>query len=315
MKAEVIDHFGPPDVMHAAVISVPELADDEVLIQVATAGIGRWDPALCAGEFPTGGFPLVLGSDGAGTVVAAGSRVGRLRVGDLVYAYGFLNPKGGFYAEYAAVPEDEVSPVPGTLSPEQAGVLAVDGLTAMAGLDLLQIGPDRTLVIVGASGGVGHLALQLAKRKGARVFAVASGEDGVAFVRRLGADNVIDGRAGDIVARLHGFAPDGLDAALFLTDARTDEILGALRQGGRVAYPNGVGYPHGIEPEPALRSGITIEAYDGYHGHDAIERLSALVAAAPFHVEVSRTYALDDAPQALRDVGRHHLGKLALRVH
>jgi NADPH:quinone reductase-like Zn-dependent oxidoreductase len=310
MKAEVIDHFGPPDVMHSAVIPVPELGDDEVLIQVATAGVGVWDPELCAGEFDIGGgFPRVLGSDGEGTVVAAGSSVRRLRVGDRVYAYGFLNPKGGFYAEYAAVPEDEVSPVPGTLSPHEAGALAVDGLTALAGLDGLQIGHDRTLVIVGASGGVGHLALQLAKRQGARVFAVASGEDGVAFVRRLGADDAIDGRAGDIAARLHGFAPDGLDAALFLTGARADEILGVVRQGGRVAYPNGV------EPEPAPRSGITVRVYDGYHGHDAFERLGALVAAAPFHVEVSRTYALDDAPQALRDVGKHHLGKLALRVH
>jgi NADPH:quinone reductase-like Zn-dependent oxidoreductase len=262
-----------------------------------------------------GSFPFVLGSDCAGTVVAAGSRVRRVRQGDLVYAYGFLNPKGGFYAEYAVVSEDEVSPAPGTLTPDEAGVLAVDGLTAMAGLDILHTGPDQRLVIVGASGGVGHLALQLAKRRGARVFAVASGEDGVAFARRLGADDAIDGRAGDVAARIREFAPDGLDAVLFLTDARTDEIMGLVRQGGLVAYPNGVGYPHGIERGPALGSGIALRAYDGYHGHDALERLSEAVAAAPFHVEVSRTYALDEAPEALRDVSKHHLGKLALRVH
>jgi NADPH:quinone reductase-like Zn-dependent oxidoreductase len=269
-----------------------------------------WDPELCAGEFDIGGgFPQVLGSDGAGTVVAVGSLVGRFRKGDRVYAWGFLNPKGGFYAEYAAVQQDEVALVPSTISPGEAGVLAIDGLTALAGLDVLQAGTGRTLVIVGASGGVGHLALQLAKRQGARVFAVASGGDGVSLVRRLGADDAAEGRDSELVARLRRFAPFGFDGALLLTGARADELLGVVREGGRVAYPNGV------EPEPQGRSGITVQAFDGYHGRDALERLSVLVEVAPFHVEVSRTYALDEAPQALRDAGKHHLGKLAVQIH
>jgi NADPH:quinone reductase-like Zn-dependent oxidoreductase len=310
MKAEVIDRFGPPDVMHSAVIAVPRLDDDEVLVRVETAGVGAWDPELCAGELDTGGgFPRVLGSDGAGTVVAVGARVRRFRAGDSVYAWGFLNPKGGFYAEYAAVRQDEVALVPRTLSPKEAGALAVDGLTALAGLDVLQTGAGKTLMIVGASGGVGHLALQLAKRQGARVFAVASGEDGVAFVRSLGADDAAEGRARDLVARQRGFAPFGFDAALLLTGARADELLGLVREGGRVAYPNGV------EPAPGDHPGITVQAYDGYHGRDALERLNVLVEAAPFSVGVGRTYSLDDAPRAIRDVRQHHLGKLTVQIH
>jgi NADPH:quinone reductase-like Zn-dependent oxidoreductase len=310
MKAEVIDRFGPSDTMHPAVIPVPTVDDNEVLIRVATAGVGAWDPYLCTGEFDIGGsFPRVLGSDGAGTVVATGSRVRRLRPGDNVYAWAFLNPKGGFYAEYAALPADEVSRVPGGLSPEEAGTLAVDGLTALAGLDLLAVGPGRTVAISGASGGVGHLALQLAKRQGARVFAIASGKDGVALASRLGADDVVEGHARHIVARLRAFAPDGVDAALLLTGARADEILALVRRGGRVAYPNGV------QVDLRSRRGIKIQAFDGYHGHEALERLAELVAAGPFHVEVSRTYDLDEVPRALRDVGKHHLGKLAVRIH
>jgi hypothetical protein len=81
-----------------------------------------------------------------------------------------------------------------------------------------------------------------------------------------------------------------------------------VRQGGRIAYPNGV------EPEPSPRPGITSEAYDGYHGRDALERLNGIVTAGPFQVVVSCTYALDDTPQALRDVKKHHLGKLAVHV-
>ena len=311
MKAAVIDEYGPPDVIHTAVIPVPELGPNEVLIRVDTAGVGVWDPELCAGEFAEGegGFPRVLGSDGAGTIAAVGSNARRFRVGEAVYGWGFLNPKGGFYAEYAALPEDEVSSIPSTLSPQEAGVLAVDGLTALAGIERLLLGRDRTLLILGASGGVGHLALQLAKRLEARVLAVASGDDGVELVRRLGADEAVDGRKGDVAKKARAFAPDGFDAAFVLSGALSEELLGLVRHGGRVTYPNGV------EPEPRPRPGIVVEGFDGYHGHEALERLDALVGNGPFHVVVSRTYPMEATAQALRDVQRHHLGKLAVRVH
>jgi NADPH:quinone reductase-like Zn-dependent oxidoreductase len=276
---------------------------------VASAGVGAWDPALCAGEFGDGGgFPRVLGSDGAGFVAAVGPAVNRIHVGDSVYAWGFLNPKGGFYAEYVAVPEGEVSLAPATLSLQEAGALAVDGLTALAGLDRLEIVPRQTLMIFGAGGGVGHLALQLAKRLGARVLAIASGDDGVNLALRLGADAAMEGHRPDLVAEANAFAHDGFDAALVLAGARADELLGLVRQGGRIAYPRGV------EPEPNPRPGIGVHAYDGYDGREALDRLGRLVAAGPLHVEVSRTYALYETPQALRDVKKHHVGKLVVQV-
>lgn len=318
MKAELIDRFGPPEeVMHTATVPVPEVGDDEILINVRTAGVGAWDPELCKGEFGTeGGLPRVLGSDGSGTVVAAGSNAWRFEIGDQVYAYGFMNPKGGFYAEYTAVPENEVSEVPGTLSLDEAGALAVDGLTALAGLDMVQLARDQTLMVFGASGGVGHLAVELAKRIGARVLAIASGTDGVELARRLGADEAIEGHGGniathssDIAAKARAFAPNGVDAVLVLAGPAAEDLLGLVKQGGRVAYPNGV------EPAPRGRPGIAVQPYDGYHGRDALERLNRLVAMGPFHVVMSRTYALEETPQALGDVTRHHLGKLAVRVH
>ena len=164
MKAEVIDRFGPPEeVMHTARIPVPEVGKHDVLIDVRTAGVGVWDPDLCNGELDGGQkFPRVLGEDGSGTVVAAGSGVRRFAIGDRVYAYGFMNPKGGFFAEYTSVPEDEVAKVPDTLSFDEAGALAVDGLTALAGLDIVELKRRQTLMILGASGGVGHIALELA---------------------------------------------------------------------------------------------------------------------------------------------------------
>lgn len=309
MKAEVIDRYGDPEVMHTALVPVPQVGDDEVLIRVATAGVGVWDADLVARGFgdATPVFPQVLGSDGSGTVVACGPRVRRFAPGDLVYGWGFLNPKGGFYAEYAALPEDEVEPLPAALDLDHAGPLAIDALTALAGLDELSLGGDDTLMIVGASGGVGHMAVQLAKRIGsAWLLAIASGTDGADLARHLGADASLDGRDPAVALRARALVPLGVDAALVLAPASA-QLLALVREGGRVAYP------HGVVPVPQ-RQGATVTAFDGYHGRDALDRLNALLARDSFHVEVSRVYALEQTPAALRDVKRHHLGKLAVKV-
>jgi NADPH:quinone reductase len=311
MKAAVIDRFGrPEDVIRVTTIPIPEVGDDEVLIRVAAAGIGPWDPEICEGQLREGDeqFPRVLGSDGAGTVVAVGPQARRVKRNDRVYAWGFLNPKGGFFAEYAAIPEEEVSLIPEGLTIDEAGVLAVDGLTALAGLDAIRLAASEKLMILGASGGVGHIAVQLAKRLGADVFAVASGTDGVELVRRVGADEAVDGRVADVAASAHAFAPEGLDAALVLGGADQVAALALVRKGGRIAYPNGV------EPAPEAIPELTVIAFDGHSGYEALERLNQLIALAPFHVEVSREYPLDATMEAMREVTRHHVGKLALAV-
>ncbi len=152
--------------------------------------------------------------------------------------------------------------------------------------------------------------MQLAKRMGARVLAVASGRDGVELVRRLGADAAVDGKRGDVKRAARDLAPDGLDAALVLVHGESlDPALAAVREGGRIAYPNGV------SPAPSAPDGVTLLAYDGEPSPDAFERLNRLIAAGPFHVEVGRVYRLDEAARAHREIGKHHLGKLALRIH
>jgi NADPH:quinone reductase-like Zn-dependent oxidoreductase len=311
MKAEVFDRFGPPEEMHLAEIPVPELGEEDVLIQVQTAGVGAWDLDLANGGFgrDQARFPMVLGSDGAGTIVARGPRARRFDVGDPVYATGFLNPKGGFFAEYAVVPEQQVELIPPGMSMAEAGVLAIDGLTALAGLDQLQLAATQSLLITGASGGVGHLAVQLAKRLGVRVFAVASGPDGLELVHRLGADAAVDGRtADDVSAAAYSFAPAGLDAALVLAGHRTVGPLALVRRGGRIAYP------YGVDPAPSAMPGVSVKAFNGYSGGEAFRRLNDLIAMGPFRVAIGREYALEQAPRALRDVTRHHLGKLAIAV-
>ncbi len=318
MKAAAIDRFGGPEALGVKTVPVPRLGPGEVLIRVEAAGIGSWDPAECEGEMQElkpGGvtFPYVPGTDGAGTVVAVGEGVSSHKAGDKVYAFGFLNDKGGFYAEYAVVKAEDVAPVPKGLSAEQAGALAADGITALQGVqDALGVRQGTTLLVYGASGGVGHLAVQLARRLGARVVAVASGQDGVDLVKRLGAEKVVDGRgdAQAVVGAIRDFAPEGLDAALVLAGGdTTNKALEAVKQGGHIAFPNGV------EPEPARRDGVKMTSYNGESNAEVLARLNKLIEAGPFHVEVSQVYRLDEARRALEAVGRHHLGKLALRIH
>jgi NADPH:quinone reductase-like Zn-dependent oxidoreductase len=171
-------------------------------------------------------------------------------------------------------------------------------------------------MIFGASGGIGHLAAQLATRMGARVFAVASGSDGVALVKSLVADAVVvDGHKDDIAAAARQFAPNGLDAALITAGGPVaDDALTAVRAGGRVAYPNGV------EPTPEPPFGIDAKSYDGMPDPQAIEKLNRLIESSgppgtePFKVHVARSYPLDQAAEAHRALDEHYLGKLVLQT-
>ncbi len=295
-------------------LPVPEVGPDEILIRVESAGVGVWDPyereggfVEMTGEEPE--FPYVLGSDGAGTVAAVGADVDGFAQGDRVWAVGLGNPKGGFYAEYTVVPAEQAAHLPDELGTETAGAMPIDAITALRGLDdTLGLGSGESLLVFGASGGIGHLAVQLAKRMGARVLAVASGEDGVALAERLGADAAVDGHDGDIAAAAKAFAPDGLDAALLTAGGEAAaQALSTLRKGGRAAYPNGV------ELDVEAPDGVTLESYDGSPGKDVIHQLDRLIRSGPFEVHVARTFPLTAARDAHRALDDHYLGKLALR--
>jgi len=312
MRAIAIERFGGVEQLKLMTLPVPEVGAGEILIRMEVAGVGAWDPFEREGGFARkygiqSTFPHILGSDGAGGVVAVGSRVVRFELGDRVYAFTQMSPKGGFYAEYAVAKAAEASRIPPGLSIVEAGAMPVDAMTALRGLDdTLHVREGETLMVFGASGGVGHLALQLAKRMGARVLAVASGRGGVALAEKLGADMVVDGRTEDVLAAARNFAPEGLDAALLTAGGKVvDEALGAMRIGGRVAYPSG------CKP-PASQPKFTITVFSGFPEPDAIDRLNRLIAAGPFKVCVAQTFPLVKAADAHITLGTHFLGKLAL---
>jgi NADPH2:quinone reductase len=314
MRAIAVERYGGPDVLTLEELPVPELGPKEVLIAVHTAGVGGWDADIREGWNPGGSirFPLVLGTDGSGTIAQLGSRVRRFKMGDQVYSYSWNNPKGGFYAQYVVVSAELVAPFPQPpLDLEHAGAVPTTGLTALQGIaDHLDVQTGEHVMIHGASGAVGTLAIQFAKERGAKVLAVASGRDGTALARRLGADAVVDGHRDDFVEAAFKFALKGVDAVLVLGSGDSVwRCLDVLRQGGRLAYPNGV--------EPTLKKGhgLRVIAYDAKAGIREFEKLNRTVRKANLEVPIAAEFSLDQAAEAHRRIDQGHvLGKIVLLV-
>ena len=198
MQAAAIDRFGGPEVIRVQSLPVPTPGAGEVLIGLDTAGIGVWDPYVRDGRVRAERRRLAsrrcIGNDGAGTVVAIGRRG----------SSGSRSATASTPSRWTAASTPSTSPstrttvalVPPGVGRDEAGALGADGITALRGprRSSCACARARRVMVFGASGGIGHLAVQLAKRMGAQVLAVASGPDGVELVRRLGADAAVDGR-------------------------------------------------------------------------------------------------------------------------
>jgi NADPH:quinone reductase len=312
MRAAAIDRFGPPSVLRPRMLPVPQPGPRELLIALNAAGVGSWDESMRDGSWSEGHtkFPLVIGTDGAGIVVAKGARVTRFRVGDRVYAASSDNPKGGFYAQYVVVTESHVARMPPRLDFLHAAALAYPGLTALQGVyDILDVRRGDTILIFGASGALGTLAVQFAKHRGARVIGTASGRAAQSLVRRLGASAVVDARDPVVVDKLLKLAPDGIDAGLALAGGdELERCLTLVRTGGRVAYPNGV------EPEPRHRRGIRVRGYDAKNDRGELARLNRMINAMRLRVPIAASFPLARAADAHRRQHDHVIGRIVLRI-
>jgi NADPH:quinone reductase-like Zn-dependent oxidoreductase len=313
MKAAAVDRFGPPSALTLHEVPVPKPEPHEVLIAIDTAGIGRWDASIRDGSWRKPGrprFPLVPGVDGAGIVVARGTRVRRFQLGDRVYGYEFGNRQGGFYAEFAAADAEHVGRVPKGLNLRDAGAVAVTGLTALRGIDLLGLRRGHTVLIFGATGAVGTMAVQFAVQRGAHVIATASGAAATRLARRLGAHRVIDARRMASIDQLRTFASDGLNGVLALAwGDGLERCLDFMRPSGRVAYPNGV------EPAPAKRRAFRLMAFDAVANPREFHQLNRHLGKGRIRVPVTASYRLAQAGQAHRRLDRGPvLGRMVLTV-
>jgi NADPH:quinone reductase-like Zn-dependent oxidoreductase len=313
MQATAVARFGPPSALKLHTLPVPKPGPHEVLIAVHTAGIGGWDTAIRDGSWRRPGppkFPLVPGVDGAGTIVAKGARVRRFAVGDTVYAYEFGNRSGGFHAQFAVADAEHVSWVPKSLDLRAAGAVAATGLTALQGIEQLELRPRHTILIFGASGAVGTLAVQFAAQRGACVIATASGTAAQRLVKKLGASTIIDARSLESIEQLRKFAPDGLDRVLALAGGKAlERCLDFVRPQGRVAYPNGV------EPEPVARRTFRTRSFDAVASPREFAKLQRRIDAGKIRVPIAAVYPLARSAEAHRQLQRGHvLGRMVFGV-
>jgi NADPH:quinone reductase-like Zn-dependent oxidoreductase len=317
MKAIAIDQFGGVEELKLQNVPIPKPGPDDVLIRIDTAGVGVWDPPDREGVLQKmrdteAHFPYILGRDGSGIVESVGENISNFSKGDRVYVFGPPDPEANLYAEYAVEKAKNVSLIPSNLSFEEAGALATDAVTAFCGLDqILKLQDGDYILIFGASGGLGHMAVQFARLMGAEIFAVASGDDGVRFVKNLGAHTAINGKDDDIniAEATENFAPKGFDAALVTVDGEAAEpFLQNMRMEGCVAYP------HGVDPEPKVPEGIKVQAYSGEVFPEIFEKMNNLIESGPFSVHIDRMFPLEEAAEAHRALNDHFLGRIALKV-
>lgn len=246
MRAYILFRYGGPEAMELREIPVPVPDEGELRVKVMAAGLNPVDYKLREGQLRLIArldLPIVAGFELAGVVEAVGPGVGKFDIGDRVYARVDGELLGAF-AEHAVVHEDLAALMPRSLSYAEAASLPLAGLTALQALrDELRVGPGTKLFISAGSGGVGTLAIQIAKHFGAHVTTTASPQ-GEELVRELGADAVIDYTAGDFTAGLGGF-----DAALDVVGGETlEKTFDIVRPGGTVVSIAGV-----PEPQTAIK--------------------------------------------------------------
>jgi NADPH:quinone reductase-like Zn-dependent oxidoreductase len=313
MRAMAVERFGGVEELREMQLDAPLVGPDYVLIRIAAAGVNPVDAAIRSGGL-TGAFPHVLpvipGWDAAGTVEEVGPAVTSVRAGDPVLAYCRKDlVQGGTYAELVAVREVQVARA-GNMDLVAAGGLPLAGLTAYQSLhDAAGLHTGETVVVRGASGGVGHFAVQLARAAGARVIAIGSA-DAESFVRELGADEFVDYRAGDVAGSLRRLAPDGVDAFVDMAGGDLAGFVPAMRDGGRMASILVT-----QAPEEATARDIAFRYVFVRPDAHQLTEMVALADSGRLRVEVDRTYPLAEAGAAQARLAEGGVrGKLILEV-
>jgi NADPH2:quinone reductase len=298
---------GPPALSE---LPTPLVAPNEVLVRVHGSSVNPVDSGIAAGMLAQMGveydYPVILGRDYAGVVEQVGADVSRYAVGDQVF--GFLlhaNPtiRDGSWAELIAVPEDlSIAPAPEGVDLATSGAAPLAGIAGLLSVDALELSEGDTVLIVGATGGVGSFAVQLASRAGATVVAPALPED-ESYLRELGVSELLP-RDGDLATAARERHPDGFDAVLDLINYAPDAPASLVKEGGRVASPTGAA---GEGPgRTMIMAAPTAEN---------LERLARLLADGELRVPVQATYELEQAPDALAALPTTHTrGKLAVRI-
>ena len=316
MRAVAVHKTGDaPELME---LPVPRPAPGEVLVELAAASVNPIDAGIAEGllnRMPQV-YPLVLGVDGTGRVVEAGEAVRGLRPGDTVHGQFLRAPLGhGTFADYAVVPEvpgsGALQRVPDGMPADIAAALPTAGMTALGAIEAIGPRAGQSVLIVGAAGGVGVFAVQLAAARGAEVIATARpGAD--RWIRQLGAAQTVDYTAGGIAGQVRKTHPDGVDALFDLTrdPARFSEYAALVRDGGTAVSASLTATPELLASER-----ITVINYTMSDKPGLLARITAEAASGRITVPIQQAITLEEAPKALpRITAGGARGKTTVRI-
>ena len=313
MKAVTVPEFrAEPELTD---LPTPEPGPGELLVQLQAAGLNPFDWKVADGALENvvpHSFPLVLGSDGAGLVVRTGPGVTRFREGDRVYGQFMRLPEGqGSYAEFTLAHQDgRLVLIPDELDYPLAAALPTAGVTAYQAVEATEVKDGQTLLINGASGGVGQSAIQFAARLGARVLATGTA-DVAEYLRELGAHTVIDFTEAPTHEQVAAAYPEGIDAVVDLVNppgSAINNLTALVRSGGTV-----VSTTHGVDPETLAGRGIQGVNLANDATPETLAELASLAASGDLRVRIEQTVPLAEAPEAVaKSRAGHSRGKTVI---
>jgi len=315
MNAVRFHEHGGPELLTVDDIERPTPGPDELLVEVEAAAVNPVDTYFREGAYDPAELPWIPGSDCAGTVAAVGENAD-YAVGDRVFATGLGNGRQGTAAEYAVVPESHLAHLPDSIDFETGAAVALVGVTAFQSLiEACSLEPGERALIHGGSGGVGHIAVQLAAATGARVTTTASPQYHDQLLE-LGADAVFDYRRDDLAdALVEAGRPD------VVLDHRLDDYLSldtdVAAHGARIAAIGNTDSAATFEDVPNCRAkALSVHHVSMFNTPDfgaVLSRLAVLLADGDITVEIARRYDLEDVARAHRDVlNESVLGKLVV---
>ncbi|MDZ7720301.1 MAG: NADP-dependent oxidoreductase [Balneolaceae bacterium] len=310
MKAAYIDETGTLDSIKIGDVEPPELKEGEVLVRVKAAGVNPVDAAIVQGYMEgrlPHQFPMIPGWDLSGVIEERGHGARRFDTGDEVYGYARRpTVQWGTFAEHVVIPESYLAKNPKSVSHKEAGAIPLVGLTAYQSLyDAGNLQEGQTVLILGASGGVGTFAIQLAKARGATVIGIAS-EKNHDYMKELGADETITYEDTDISEAVLDATPGGVD--LIFDCSRGDALqrsLKTLKNGGKLVSIT--------KSNPDIDSNIDHEYVFVEPNSKQLDHLRELVDDDKISVPVSKTFSLDQAAEALKQIQTLHTkGKIVI---
>ncbi|HEX3082841.1 MAG TPA: NADP-dependent oxidoreductase [Candidatus Saccharimonadia bacterium] len=309
MKAAQLRDYGAPSMVEINEVEKPSVSEGKVLVEVHAASINPFDAKVRSGAYKQSmqlKLPATLGGDIAGVVEAVGGGVAGFALGDKVYGQAaVVAGNSGAFAEYAVTAAGQIAKMPANVDFEEGASLPLVGLSALQGLtEYMTLAAGSKVFIGGAGGGIGTIAVQIAKHMGADVAATATGED-IEIVKSLGADVVLDYKTGNFAATLSGY-----DAAFDTSGHDFDKILDILKPGGVAVSMTGAA-------DEAKAASVGVKAYNQHTRTttDMLDQLRELVEVGAVKPQVGKVFALDYTADAFVAYESHTVkAKIVIKI-